>query len=56
MWRFPALSWLRQMSLFKGRALGKTSIKRSPGEENFRPMSDRELAVAIRQFKDLRSK
>ena len=55
MWRFPALSWLRQMSLFKGRAC-TTSTKRSPGEENFRPMSDRELAVAIRQFKDLRSK
>jgi len=56
MWRFPALSWLRQLSLFKGRAASKTSTKRSLGEENFRPMSDSELAVAIRQFKDLRSK
>jgi hypothetical protein len=56
MWRFPALSWLRQMCFLKGHAASNTSTKASSEEQDFRPMSDRELAIAIRQFKGLRPK
>ena len=47
MWNTPLLSRLRQ-SFLKGRAAASSVAKRS--EQHFGPMSDRQLAAAIRQF------
>ena len=57
MWRITPWVMLRKMSFSKGRAVGNSSTKDSPEEQqHFGPMSDRQLAVAIRQFQRSRSK
>jgi hypothetical protein len=47
MWGTPLLSRLRQ-SFSKGCAA--SVAERSPAEQHFGPMSDRQLAMAMRQF------
>jgi hypothetical protein len=56
MWRITPLFILRKMSLSKGRATSNSSTKKPPEEQHSGPMSDRQLAVAIRQFQRSRSK
>lgn len=46
MWGIPLLSRLRQSSLSKREVLTERSSERHSG-----PMSDRQLAVAIREFR-----
>jgi hypothetical protein len=50
MWRIMPLFFLRKMSLSKGRAVSNNSIKDPPEAQHSGPMSDQQLAVAIRQF------
>jgi hypothetical protein len=47
MWRTALLSWLRQVSFSKGGTVSDGCEK-----ERFGPMSDQQLAVAIRQFRN----
>jgi hypothetical protein len=47
---------LRKMFFSKGQAVSNSSTKDSPEEQPFGPMSDQQLAVAIRQFQRWRSK
>jgi hypothetical protein len=53
-WRIPLLSMLRKMSLWKRHAGTSNSTQGSPGEQHVGPMSDQQLAVAIRQFQRFR--
>jgi hypothetical protein len=55
MWRRTPLFMLRKMFFSKGRAVSNSSTKDFP-EEHFGPMSDQQLAVAIRQFQRSGSK
>jgi hypothetical protein len=56
MWRITPLFILRKMSLSKGRATSNSSTKNPPEEQHSGPMSDQQLAVAIRQFQRSGSK
>jgi hypothetical protein len=56
MWRITPLFILRKMSLSKGRGASNSSTKDSPEEQHSGPMSDRQLAVAIRQVQRSGSK
>ena len=56
MWRLTPLFMLRKMFFSKGREVSNSSTKDSPEEQHFGPMSDQQLAVAIRQFQRSRSK
>jgi hypothetical protein len=50
MWRLTPLVMLRKMSFSKGRGASNSSTKDSLRGQHFGPMSDQQLAVAIRQF------
>jgi hypothetical protein len=56
MWRRTPLFMLRKMFFSKGRAVSNSSTQDSAEERYFGPMSDQQLAVAIRQFQRSRSK
>ena len=56
MWRITPLFFLRKMSLSKGRAVSNSSTKDPPEEQHSGPMSDQQLAVAIREFRRSGSK
>jgi hypothetical protein len=56
MGRLTPLVMLRKVSFSKGRAVSNSSTKDSPGGQHFGPMSDRQLAVAIREFQRSGSK
>lgn len=50
MWGTPLLSMLRHMSFSKERAT-RSDVSKDPAEgQELRPMSDRQLALEIRQF------
>jgi len=51
MWRISLLSRLRQMPFSKGRATSNNATIGYPEKQHSGPMSDRQLAVAIRQFR-----
>jgi hypothetical protein len=52
MWRTALLSWLRQVSFSKGGAVSDCLIRDAREKEHFGPMSDQQLAVAIRQVRN----
>jgi hypothetical protein len=52
MWCTALLSWLRQVSFSKGGAVSDGSFRDARGKERFGPMSDHQLAVAIRQVRN----
>jgi hypothetical protein len=56
MWRITPLFMLRKMFFSKGRAVSNSSTKDFPEKQHSGPMSDQQLAVAIRQFQRSRSK
>jgi hypothetical protein len=57
MWRITLLSTLRKIAFPKRRATsGCLTTESSSEEQRVKPMSDQELAVAIRQISAVRSK
>jgi hypothetical protein len=56
MWRITLLSILRKMAFPKRRAASNSLSNVSLEEQHRGPMSDQQLAIAIRQFQWSRSK
>jgi hypothetical protein len=52
MWRTALLSWLRQVSFSKGGTVSDGFFRDAREKERFGPMSDQQLAAAIRQVRN----